>query len=214
MLEIEILTKTINHRYIINGLSLTIEDQNLLISGKSGSGKSTLAKMIAGLDSNYTGSIKFNHRPQESIPLKEWMKTIQYVPQYQRDTLNPRKTVEYILREPLRNYRVDKEDYGHKIETVLEQCLLPKSILKQRMSTLSGGQFQRVWIAKALIVEPKILILDEATTNLDVMSEETIIQMLKALEQVQLIIISHEPYVLNSFEGMELKLGGEQMILK
>lgn len=209
MLEIENLTKTINHRHIINGLSLTIEDQNLLISGKSGSGKSTLAKMIAGLDSNYTGSIKFNHRPQESIPLKEWMKTIQYVPQYQRDTLNPRKTVEYILREPLRNYRVDKEDYGHKIETVLEQCLLPKSILKQRMSTLSGGQFQRVWIAKALIVEPEVLILDEATTNLDVMSEETIIQMLKALEQVQLIIISHDPYVLHSFEGMELKIDGE-----
>lgn len=209
MLEIENLTKTINHRYIINGLSLTIEDQNLLISGKSGSGKSTLAKMIAGLDSNYTGTIKFNHRPQESIPLKQWMKTIQYVPQFQRDTLNPRKTVEYILREPLRNYRVDKEDYGHKIETVLEQCLLPKSILKQRMSTLSGEQFQRVWIAKALIVEPEVLILDEATTNLDVMSEETIIQMLKALEQVQLIIISHELYVLNSFEGMELKIDGE-----
>lgn len=209
MLEIENLTKTINHRHIINGLSLTIEDQNLLISGKSGSGKSTLAKMIAGLDSNYTGTIKFNHRPQESIPLKQWMKMIQYVPQYQRDTLNPRKTVEYILREPLRNYHVDKEDYGHKIETVLEQCLLPKSILKQRMSTLSGGQFQRVWIAKALIVEPEVLILDEATTNLDVMSEETIIQMLKALEQVQLIIISHDPYVLNSFEGMELKIDGE-----
>ncbi|MDL0112709.1 MULTISPECIES: ATP-binding cassette domain-containing protein [Mammaliicoccus] len=209
MLEIENLTKMINQRHIINGLSLTIEDQNLLISGKSGSGKSTLAKMIAGLDSNYTGSIKFNHRPQESIPLKQWMKTIQYVPQYQRDTLNPRKTVEYILREPLRNYRVDKEDYGHKIETVLERCLLPKSILKQRMSTLSGGQFQRVWIAKALIVEPEVLILDEATTNLDVMSEETIIQMLKTLEQVQLIIISHDPYVLNSFEGMELKLDGE-----
>ncbi|WP_239762778.1 MULTISPECIES: ATP-binding cassette domain-containing protein [unclassified Mammaliicoccus] len=209
MLEVENLTKTINHRHILNGLSLTIEGQNLLISGKSGSGKSTLAKMIAGLDSNYTGSIKFNHRPQESIPLKQWMKTIQYVPQYQRDTLNPRKTVEYILREPLRNYRVDKEDYGHKIETVLERCLLPKSILKQRISTLSGGQFQRVWIAKALIVEPEVLILDEATTNLDVMSEETIIQMLKTLEQVQLIIISHDPYVLNSFEGMELKLGGE-----
>lgn len=209
MLEVENLTKTINHRHIINGLSLTIEDQNLLMSGKSGSGKSTLAKMIAGLDSNYTDTIKFNHQSQESIPLKQWMKTIQYVPQYQRDTLNPRKTVEYILREPLRNYHVNKEDYGHKIETVLEQCLLPKSILKQRISTLSGGQFQRVWIAKALIVEPEVLILDEATTNLDVMSEETIIQMLKALQQVQLIIISHDPYVLNSFEGMELKLDGE-----
>lgn len=89
---------------------------------------------------------------------------------------------------------------------MLRQCKLPQSILNQSISTLSGGQFQRVWIAKALILEPEILILDEATTNLDVINEEEILQMLIALKQTQLIIISHDAYVLSRFKGVQLQL--------
>lgn len=89
---------------------------------------------------------------------------------------------------------------------MLKQCLLPQSILDQRVSTLSGGQFQRLWIAKALIIEPQILILDEATTNLDIINEETILNMLKELTQIQMIIISHDPYVIDYFKGQRLDL--------
>ena len=73
------------------------------------------------------------------------------------------------------------------------------------MSTLSGGQFQRLWIAKALLVEPQVLILDEATTNLDVINEEIILQMLRNMDKLQLIIITHDPYLLDSLPGKHLK---------
>ncbi|MDU2912562.1 MAG: NAD+ synthetase, partial [Staphylococcus warneri] len=62
------------------------------------------------------------------------------------------------------------------------------------------------WIAKALILEPEILILDEATTNLDVINEEAILQMLISLKMTQLIIISHDTYILSQFEGIQLQL--------
>uniref|UniRef100_UPI0034D679AD ATP-binding cassette domain-containing protein n=2 Tax=Staphylococcus TaxID=1279 RepID=UPI0034D679AD len=172
----------------------------------SGCGKSTLAKIIAGLDMNYQGDLYFNGQLRKSYTAKEWMKHIQYVPQYQRDTLNQRKTVLSTLLEPLKNYKFDKQSYTSSIEAVLRQCKLPQSILNQSISTLSGGQFQRVWIAKALILEPEILILDEATTNLDVINEEEILQMLIALKQTQLIIITHDAYVLSRFKGVQLQL--------
>ena len=65
-----------------------------------------------------------------------------HVPQYQRDTLNGRKTVEYTLKEPLINYKFDKASYQDRIATVIEKCMLPKEILKQRIETLSGDNFK------------------------------------------------------------------------
>lgn len=206
MLKIERLTKYIDTKLIFKEISCTINDQHLLISGESGCGKSTLAKIIAGLDTDYQGKLYLNGYLRESYTSKEWMKHIQYVPQYQRDTLNQRKTVLATLLEPLKNYKIDKQRYISSIETVLDQCNLPYSILNQKVSTLSGGQFQRVWIAKALILEPEILILDEATTNLDIINEEDILQMLISLKMTQLIIISHDTYVLSQFEGIQLQL--------
>ncbi|MGC7615731.1 ATP-binding cassette domain-containing protein, partial [Staphylococcus epidermidis] len=163
-------------------------------------------KIIAGLDTDYQGELYLNGRLRESYTSKEWMKHIQYVPQYQRDTLNQRKTVLATLLEPLKNYKVNKQRYTSSIEAVLDKCNLPHDILTQKVSTLSGGQFQRVWIAKALILGPEILILDEATTNLDVINEEAILQMLISLKMTQLIIISHDTYVLSQFEGIQLQL--------
>lgn len=125
MLKIERLTKYIDGKLIFKDISCAINDQHLLISGESGCGKSTLTKIIAGLDMNYQGDLYFNGQLRKSYTAKEWMKHIQYVPQYQRDTLN-RKTVLSTLLEPLKNYKFDKQSYTSRIEAVLRQCKLPQ----------------------------------------------------------------------------------------
>ena len=206
MLTIKQLSKSIQHQPILKDITLDLTEGHLLIYGKSGSGKSTLAKIIAGLDLDYTGQIKYNGISRKDTQTKRWMKQIQYVPQYQSNTLDYRKRVRDILLAPLKNYHFDPSTYQERIAAVLKQCILPQSILDQRVSTLSGGQFQRLWIAKALIIDPQILILDEATTNLDIINEETILNMLKELTQIQMIIISHDPYVLDYFKGQRLDL--------
>ncbi|MGX0076054.1 ABC transporter ATP-binding protein [Staphylococcus warneri] len=206
MLTIKQLSKSIQHQPILKDITLDLTEGYLMICGKSGSGKSTLAKIIAGLDLDYTGQIKYNGISRKDTQMKRWMKQIQYVPQYQSNTLDYRKRVRDILLAPLKNYHFDPSTYQERIAAVLKQCLLPQSILDQRVSTLSGGQFQRLWITKALIIEPQILILDEATTNLDIINEETILNMLKELTQIQMIIISHDPYVIDYFKGQRLDL--------
>ena len=90
-------------------------------------GKSTLTKIIAGLDMNYQGDLYFNGQLRKSYTAKEWMKHIQYVPQYQRDTLNQRKTVLSTLLEPLKNYKFDKQSYTSRIEAVLRHASYHKA---------------------------------------------------------------------------------------
>ncbi|MBT2814992.1 ATP-binding cassette domain-containing protein [Staphylococcus coagulans] len=206
MLRIKNLTKKIDGRTILDHTDITMTTTHLRIKGESGSGKSTLARIIAGLDQDYSGEVWWNNQRCRDFASKDWMKCVQYVPQYERDTLDNQKTVEAVLKAPLKNFKFDRATYSQKIDDVLKQCLLPQSMLQQRVQTLSGGQFQRLWIAKALIVEPEVLILDEATTNLDVMNEDLMLDMLQNIEGLQMIVISHDPYVLSCFEGAEYEL--------
>lgn len=206
MLTMTGITKQINGKMILNQLSCEMRQRCLLITGESGSGKSTLAKIIAGLDSEFEGELYMNHISRAALSQKAWLKKIQYVPQYQRATLDAHQTVAHILKTPLKNFKFERSSYERRINTVLKQCLLSPELLQRRVGTLSGGQFQRLWIAKALIVEPEILILDEATTNLDVINETRILDMLQQ-QTLHLIVISHDAYVMSRFEGEVLRLG-------
>lgn len=207
MLQIKSLNKSFSEKQIFENFNLALEDtDNLIISGTSGSGKSTLAQIIAGLDDRYEGIISYKDMTLGHVSQQDWMKHIQYVPQYNANTLDPKKTVSWILKQPLKHFNIPKHLHDDKILSVIEQCQLDKRLLSKKVCTLSGGQFQRLWIAKALLVEPEILILDEATTNLDVINEDIIIQMLRNLNTLQLIMITHDPYLLDSLPGKHLKI--------
>lgn len=207
MLQIKSLNKTFSEKQIFKNFNFELKnDDHLLISGTSGSGKSTLAQIIAGLDDRYEGIISYKDMTLGHVSRHDWMKHIQYVPQYNANTLDPKKTVSWVLKQPLKHFNIPKRLHDDKILSVIEQCQLDKRLLSKKVCTLSGGQFQRLWIAKALLVEPEILILDEATTNLDVINEDIIIQMLRNLNTLQLIMITHDPYLLDSLPGKHLKI--------
>ncbi|MDU6180840.1 MAG: ATP-binding cassette domain-containing protein, partial [Staphylococcus lugdunensis] len=102
MLQVDHINKTIQGRIILEDISFDLAQGNLIISGPSGCGKSTLAHIIAGLDKQYTGSLRLDGRLMHDYKTKQWMRDIQYVPQYQRTSMDPRQTVEAVLTEPLK----------------------------------------------------------------------------------------------------------------
>ncbi|GGG94744.1 ATP-binding cassette domain-containing protein [Staphylococcus pragensis] len=210
MLQIKQLNKSFSDKTIFRNFNYEANShENIIISGVSGSGKSTLAQIIAGLDDNYQGIINYNDLTLGKVSRYEWMKHIQYIPQYNSNTLDPRKTVEWILKQPLKNFHIPEHLHKEKMQNAMTLCKLDSQLLNKKVSNLSGGQFQRLWIAKALLVEPDVIILDEATTNLDVINEELILQTLREIENLQLIIITHDPYLLHSLPGKHLKIGSD-----
>ncbi len=162
------------------------------IIGENGSGKTTLAKIICGLEAVDEGLIFFEGKAQQCFSKKEWLKKVQLVTQYTRHALDPTKTIKQILFEPINQFGLAPyNDEERKIEKILSDCQLPKTILTKYPKKLSGGEYQRICVALALLVQPEVLICDEATANLDKMTEMRILKLLKK-KPMRVIFISHD----------------------
>ncbi len=200
---------------VLKDFSIEInKGQSLGIFGESGSGKSTLAKLILGLIEPDQGSIRLNGRSPFSQTLREkkaFYRENQLVLQELTLSLNPLKTVLFHLREPLRIHGIsDKQD--EKIHELLNKVNLGKDILKRYPHQLSVGQRQRLLMARAMILEPKVLVLDEAVSSLDRENKKEILEILKKLKeekQTHLIFIAHEKEILEDVceRIIELKEG-------
>ncbi|EIE3485026.1 ATP-binding cassette domain-containing protein, partial [Listeria monocytogenes] len=169
------------------------------IEGKNGSGKSTLVKILAGLEKNVKGDIFFQEKSISKVSKEIWFLNIQLVTQYTRKALDPTKTVKQILLEPLNNfYLLDKNECMLKVVDILNKCYLPENILMKKPNEISGGQYQRICLALSLLVKPKLLICDEATTGLDKINELRMIKLLKTQKNMSVIFISHNKKLANN----------------
>lgn len=188
--------------HAVSDVSLTIyEGEVVALVGETGSGKTTLGRLLTGLLSADNGSIRFMGQDLNTLkgkPLKQLRQKIQAIPQDPFDSVNPLFMVRQIIREPL-----DIQQIGSRAErenTVLDAMLalgLPTDddFLSRRPQELSGGQLQRVVIARALVLQPKLLIADEPVSMLDPSEQARLMNVLKHVQNEQgmgLLLISHD----------------------
>jgi len=198
--EVKGLSKKIKNKLIFKELNFKIyKNEWLRIEGKNGSGKSTLAKILAGLDENVEGEVFFHGKSINEVPEDIWFSNIQLVTQYTRKALDPTKTVKQNLFEPLINFKlIEKDERLHEVFNIINKCHLSENILEKKANELSGGQYQRICLALSLLVKPKLLICDEATTGLDKINELRMIKILKKQQDMSVIFISHNKKLANN----------------
>ena len=158
----------------------------LALVGESGSGKSTIALCVAGLERVTSGRIWFEGRDAAALREKDLRVVrprIQLVFQDPANSLNPRWTVRDIVTEPLLvQGRISRDERYGKTAQALERVGLGAEYLERKPAELSGGQRQRLAIARALILEPKVLILDEVLSALDCSMQAQIANLLMELQ--------------------------------
>jgi peptide/nickel transport system ATP-binding protein len=207
ILKVEQLQKTYRgNAKILRDLDLNINKREIVgILGQSGCGKSTLAKCIAGLEKPSGGSIKFLGRDITNLKGKarqELCRHIQMVFQDARASLNPRRNALQLAQEPLKYLHIcSKKEREEKALFYLKQVGIDSETMTRRPPQLSTGQCQRIAIARALILEPEILICDEAVSSLDMRLRMQILDLLEKLHKkfgFSIIMISHDSKVIQS----------------
>ena len=190
----------------VENMSFSLRAGEILgIVGESGSGKSTVAKLITRLEAVTEGQIildgqDITHRKGRA--LKSIYDKIQMVFQNPVGSFDPRKTLGYGIGESLKNRGVPKAEIRKKTANLLEQCGLEASYMDRYPHQVSGGQCQRAAIARALAVEPQIIICDEATNALDVTVQKKVLDLLMNLQEnkkLSYVFICHNLALVQQF---------------
>ena len=174
------------------------EQETLCIVGESGCGKTTLGKCLVGLEKIDSGVIKVGNNilsSSDGTKLSAAISRIQIIFQNPDMSLNPKKSIYQILAEPLILQKIPKQEFKKIIVDAIESVGLYEKHLSYYPHQLSGGQNQRIAIARAILMAPDILIADEVTSALDVSVQAHIVHLLMKIKKemgMTLIFISHD----------------------
>ena len=192
----------------VSDVSLLLKEGECLgVVGESGCGKSTLVNMLAGLLAPTKGDVLLDGESvvsaqsrrvamrKRSRQARKLYRSAQIVFQDPVASFDPRRTMGYSLIEGLFNQGIDKAGARAKVLALLEECGLDESLLSRYPQQLSGGQCQRAAIARALSVDPRVLICDEATSSLDVSTQAHFVDLLRrvrASRGMALVFVCHD----------------------
>ena len=192
--------KVIDHVYAVDGVSLTIEEGKTYgLVGESGSGKSTIGKAIIGLEKIKSGKIiyegkeidrKFRNRRSE------YNRNVQMIFQDSLSSLNPKKRVLDLISEPLRNFEnLTSDEEKKKVSELLEIVGINREDIYKYPHEFSGGQRQRLGIARAVATKPKLIIADEPVSALDLSVQAQVLNYMKDIQEqfgLSYLFISHD----------------------
>nr|WP_314747508.1 methionine ABC transporter ATP-binding protein [uncultured Campylobacter sp.] len=216
MIKIENLKKFYGATQIIDGVSLTVEKGEIFaIVGHSGAGKSTLLRCINGLEDYQGGSLKVFDKEVSALKdkeLRELRKDVGMI--FQHFALMARKTAFENVATPLKFWGYSDGDIKKRVSELLELVGLANKAASYP-GELSGGQKQRVAIARALALSPKILLSDEATSALDPNTTNSILELLKQINQtlnISVVLVTHEMEVVKSIARRAVLLESGKII--
>ena len=201
----------------VDGVSLSVgAGESFGIVGESGCGKTSLARTVIGLQPPSGGTIRFEGQDITRMAppqFKAYRRAVQMVFQDATDSLNPRKTMRQTLEEVLRVHQMrPPPQIGARVLELLDRVGLPHDTLDAYPREISGGQCQRVSLARCLALEPRLMIADEPVSALDVSVQARVLNLIRALQKelnLAIILISHDlAIVRNICDRVAVMYGG------
>lgn len=188
-------------KIVLNDVSLSLEQGKCVgIIGESGSGKSTLGRIITGIEKADSGVVEFEGKNIHQKENRNMKNDISVVFQNYISSVNPRFSVAQIIAEPLiissvNRSKIDKNKIDEEVKKLIKIVGLSEEFLERFPHELSGGQLQRVCIARAIVTKPKFILLDEAVSSLDVSTQVEILDLLQKLKKeynLSYVFITHD----------------------
>jgi nickel transport system ATP-binding protein len=189
---------------VLKGIDMTIAPGACMgLLGRSGSGKSTMGRLVLGLERPDSGDVLYNGKSIRAMAgneYREFRRNVQVVFQNSLGSVNPRFTAAQIIAEPLTNFEsFSSKELQQRIGELMEQVGLPASDALKFPHQFSGGELQRICIARAVSLSPRLIVLDEAVSSLDMLVQARVIDLLTDLQRslgTAYLFISHDIRVL------------------